>query len=108
MIFKDADVSIFKVIRLIKVLRPLRIISRSAALEISVKALFHSIPGIFNVMLISLIFFFIFGILGVNQLKGTLYTCRMTTISGPDAYLDSISNLIHTKYDCINFGGIWI
>ena len=69
--FRDQDVSAFKIIRLIKVLRPLRMISKNQGLQISIKALFKSIPNIINVLLISNIFFFIFGILGVNYLKGT-------------------------------------
>jgi hypothetical protein len=73
----NVDLGMFKIVRLMKVLRPLRILSRNKGLQISISALYHSFPSIVNVILISLIFFFIFGILGVNQLKGTFYTCRM-------------------------------
>lgn len=55
-----------KVIRLIKVLRPLRMVSRYQGLQLSIKALIRSIPNIFNVMLIASIFFFIFGIICVS------------------------------------------
>jgi hypothetical protein len=56
------------------------------------------------VLLISLIFFFIFGILGVSQFKGTYYTCRFFTISGSESVSQSPSD----KYQCVNFGGEWI
>ena len=98
----------FKVIRLIKVLRPLRMISKNQGLQISIKALFYAIPNILNVLLISLIFFFIFGILGVNQLKGTFYSCRMHRISGKDSEVESLGDKIKDKYDCYNYGGEWI
>ena len=90
MIFRDPDVDVFKILRLIKVLRPLRMISKNEGLQISIKALFQSIPSILNVMLISLIFFFIFGIVGVNYLKGTYYSCRVQEISGIDAYMEDL------------------
>ena len=80
--FSGQDMKAFKIIRLIKVLRPLRMISKNQGLKISIKALIKSIPNIFNVLLISNIFFFIFGIVGVNYLKGTNYTCRFHEISG--------------------------
>ena len=66
MSFSHIDIGMFKVLRLIKVLRPLRMISRNQGLQISIVALFQSVPNIINVLLISLIFFFIFGILGVS------------------------------------------
>ena len=80
----------FKVIRLIKVLRPLRMISKNQGLQISIKALFYAIPNILNVLLISLIFFFIFGIVAVSQFKGTFYSCRISTISGNDPVAESL------------------
>lgn len=55
-----------KVIRLIKVLRPLRMVSRYRGLQISIKALIRSIPNILNVMLVALIFFIIFGIICIS------------------------------------------
>lgn len=55
-----------KVIRLIKVLRPLRMVSRYKGLQISIKALIRSIPNIINVMLIATLFFLIFGIICIT------------------------------------------
>ena len=107
MTFRDIDVGIFKIVKLIKVLRPLRMISRDRGLQISIKALLQSIPNILNVLLISIIFFFIFGIVGVNYLKGTCYTCRFHSISGT-VELDVGSAEIDSKLDCINYGGQWM
>ena len=76
-----------KVIRLIKVLRPLRMVSRYQGLQISIKALLRSIPNIFNVLLIATVFFIIFGIICINQFKGTFYDCRFSTFGiGPDPF----------------------
>lgn len=97
-----------KILRLAKVLRPLRILSRNKGLQISIRALYYSFPSVVNVLIISIFFFFIFGILGVNQLKGTFYSCRMHQISGKDSEVESLGDKIKDKYDCYNYGGEWI
>ena len=62
----STDTSIFKVVRMVKVLKPLRSINKFPGLKIVIESLLRSIPGISNVLLICLIFFFIFGIICVN------------------------------------------
>lgn len=112
--FSIAVVSIaatfMKVIRLIKVLRPLRMVSRYQGLQISIKALIRSIPNIFNVMLIATIFIFIFGIICISQFKGTFYDCKMNTLGGigDDPIILEMDLEINDKFDCINHGGQWI
>ena len=64
--FREKDISMFKIVRLIKVLRPLRMINRNKGLQIQIKALVRSIPSIMHVILICLIFFVIFGIICVS------------------------------------------
>jgi voltage-dependent calcium channel T type alpha-1G len=64
-----------KVIRLMKILRPLRVISRNQGLKISIRTLGVALPGIFNVILVTFLFLFICGIIGVNYFKGRLYDC---------------------------------
>lgn len=61
--------------KVIKVLRILRIISRNEGLKIAVRALYHALPNILNVTVIMLIFFLIFGVIGVSQFKGKFYFC---------------------------------
>jgi voltage-gated sodium channel len=52
--------------KVIKVLRILRLISRHGGLKIAVRALYHALPNILNVTVIMLIFFLIFGVIGVS------------------------------------------
>lgn len=75
-LFLEVKISFFKVIRLFRVLRPLRVISRNEGLKISIQALIISIPSVFNVIMITFLFFLIFGIVGVNYLKGMYYRCE--------------------------------
>ena len=72
----DSNLNTLKVLRLLRVLRPLRMISRNEGLKIAVKCLIRSLPGIINVFILSLIFYFIIGILLTNLFKGSLAKCN--------------------------------
>ena len=62
-------------LRVLRSMRPLRVVSRSGGMKVVVGALLHSIPPMGNVLLVCLLFWFIFGILGVQVFKGKLYRC---------------------------------
>jgi hypothetical protein len=95
----DTNLNLIKVIRLMKILRPLRAISRNQGLMLSIKALTVAISSIFNVIIVITLFLFILGIIGVNYFKGRFYDC---------SEIRRFSNLhIHTKWDCKNSGGDW-
>lgn len=61
-------------------------------------------------MLISVIFFFTFGIIAVNLLKGKYYECRIESVGAvsDDAWFSDRGVTINNKYDCYNYGGIWM
>ena len=59
-----------KFLRVLRALRPLRIISRWEGMRIVVNSLVFSIPAIFNVFLVCLMFWLIFAIAGVQLFKG--------------------------------------
>jgi hypothetical protein len=91
---------------MLRVLRPLRMISRNRGLKIAVLSLFNAIPGILNVLLILLFFFLLFGILGTNFFKGKFYICSNDHID----WMCSLSKLnnIKNKWDCLHYGGEWV
>ncbi|XP_069780422.1 sodium channel protein type 4 subunit alpha-like [Narcine bancroftii] len=62
-------------LRTLRALRPLRAISRWEGMRLVVNALVASIPSISNVMFVCLIFWLIFGIVGVQIFGGTFYEC---------------------------------
>ena len=64
-----------KFFKLLRVARPLRIISRNKGLKVAVRALVQAIPNIFNVMIITMLFFVIFGIVGISYFKGKFKYC---------------------------------
>ena len=92
-----------KILRLLKVLRPLRVIARNEGLKISLLALVLAIPGIINISIVALLINFIFGVIGMNYLKGKLFYCENDFLS--DAF--DLSGL-KTKWDCVSMGGEWL
>ena len=90
-----------KVFRLIKMLRPLRAISKNQGLRISIKSLTVALPEIAEILFLLLLFLYIFGIITVNYFKGYLYNC--TTES-----LNQFSRIdISDKWTCLNAGADW-
>jgi hypothetical protein len=62
-------------LKVLKVLRIFRLISRNEGLKVAVRALFRAIPNIANVTLIMMLFFLIFGVIAVSQFKGKFFDC---------------------------------
>lgn len=69
----SSKLKIVKILRLLRVLRPLRVISRNKGLRVGIQALFMAIPSLVNVLIVSCLFYLIFGIIGVNYFKGTFF-----------------------------------
>ena len=62
-------------LRALRALRPLRMIARWPGLRLVVNALFASVKAILNVLFVCVLFFMIFGIVGVNYFKGSFNHC---------------------------------
>jgi len=90
----SVDISYMKAFRALRALRPLKLVSKNVGMKIAVNSLLKSIPGLVNVLLISLLFYFTFGIIGVQMLKGRVSIC-----SDP---------LFEWKQDCIDNGHEWV
>jgi hypothetical protein len=99
---KGVNLKFIKILRMLRVLRPLRMISRNEGLKVAVLCLINSMPGIGNVMVISLLFFLLFGIFGLTYFKGTFFNCVMDNI--PETMMD----LVDDRWFCTNLGGEWV
>jgi hypothetical protein len=66
--------------RALRALRPLRMISKDEGMKTIVNSLLKAIPSLFNVALINILFFVVFGILGVQIFKGQIGHCNDETI----------------------------
>uniref|UniRef100_A0A8C1L4F9 Sodium channel protein n=1 Tax=Cyprinus carpio TaxID=7962 RepID=A0A8C1L4F9_CYPCA len=74
-----SELGAIKSLRTLRALRPLRALSRFEGMKVVVNALVGAIPSIFNVLLVCLIFWLIFSIMGVNLFAGKFYYCFNST-----------------------------
>nr|AAK55442.2 Nav1.4a [Sternopygus macrurus] len=74
-----AELGPVRSLRTFRALRPLRALSRFEGMRVVVNALLGAIPSIMNVLLVCLIFWLIFSIMGVNLFAGKFYRCINTT-----------------------------
>ena len=100
----NTDLKFFKIIRMVRLLRPLRFIGKNENLRISIQALYISAPAIGSLLIIVMLIMLVFAIIGVNLFKGMSYYCNIEFISLPQSQIEL---LIDTKQDCLNYGGIW-
>ncbi len=62
----DTNIKIVKIFRMLKVLRPLRAISKNQGLKLSIKTLGVALPEILQIIGLSLLFYYVFGVVGMN------------------------------------------
>ncbi|NWW15039.1 SCN5A protein, partial [Falcunculus frontatus] len=85
-----------KSLRTLRALRPLRALSRFEGMRVVVNALVGAIPSIMNVLLVCLIFWLIFSIMGVNLFAGKFGKCVNMTDENSE-----LNSSIDNKTDCI-------
>ncbi|XP_069376685.1 sodium channel protein type 2 subunit alpha-like isoform X4 [Paralichthys olivaceus] len=92
-----SELTAIKSLRTLRALRPLRALSRFEGMRVVVNALLGAIPSIMNVLLVCLIFWLIFSIMGVNLFAGKYYFCVNTTS-------DEIFpiHIVNNKTECLN------
>ena len=67
--------------RTLRALRPLRAMAKMEGMKVVVNALVGALPDIFNVLVVCLIFWLIFAIIGINFFMGKFYRVSITAIS---------------------------
>jgi len=102
----DVNISAVKSLRILRILRPLKIIAKNPSLKIALVSLVNSIPKIGNLQVIVFFFMFLLAILQTTLLSGKFYRCHTD-------HLEHLSyrqqaGLIVDKWDCINYGGEWL
>ncbi|XP_042350013.1 sodium channel, voltage-gated, type I-like, alpha [Plectropomus leopardus] len=94
-----SELGAIKSLRTLRALRPLRALSRFEGMRVVVNALLGAIPSIFNVLLVCLIFWLIFSIMGVNLFAGKYGRCVNKTTN-----MDFPSTVVTNKTECDNMG----
>lgn len=65
-----------KALRALRALRPLKLVSKNEGMKLVVNSILASIPNLINVFLISMLFYFVFGVIGLQMLSGRLSYCE--------------------------------
>ena len=69
------NISAVKSLRILRILRPLKIISKNKSLKIALTSLVNSIPKIANLQVIVFFFMFLLAILQTTLFSGKMYSC---------------------------------
>jgi len=77
MSLSSVNIPIIKILRLLRTLRPLRVISHNVAMKLIVSSLFESVGAIFNVIIVVLAVWLMFGIFAVNIFAGKFFYCSI-------------------------------
>jgi hypothetical protein len=76
--FAGDSVPSFKVLRTVRVLRPLRSVKRVPTMRRLVSIMIKSLPELANTLVFLLFFFIVFGIVGIQTFNGAVYQrCRL-------------------------------
>uniref|UniRef100_G3TLD7 Sodium channel protein n=1 Tax=Loxodonta africana TaxID=9785 RepID=G3TLD7_LOXAF len=94
-----AEMGPIKSLRTLRALRPLRALSRFEGMRVVVNALVGAIPSIMNVLLVCLIFWLIFSIMGVNLFAGKFGKC----INQTEGDLPLNYTVVNNKSECEAF-----
>jgi hypothetical protein len=75
MALSGIDIGSFKILRTLRILKPLRFITHNQNMKIVVNALLGSVSAIFNVAIVMLAVWIMFGILGISFMKHEMGYC---------------------------------
>ncbi len=91
----QVDIPMIKVLRLFRTFRPLRFITHNVNMRIIVTALFKSLGAILNTLIVVLMIWLMFSIVGVNFFAGKFQYCTVGTYDN------------RFRADCVAAGGVW-
>ena len=91
------DISFVRAFRALRALRPLKLVSKNEGMKLVVNSILGSIPSLLNVGLISALFYFVFGVIGLQLLMGRVSSC-----AGPDG-----EGVPVNKEECLALGNEW-
>jgi len=102
LIEENENLRVLRSLRTLRALRPLRAISRWQGMRIVVNALMYAIPSIFNVLLVCLVFWLIFSIMGVQFFGGKFFKC----VDENGELLET--TIVNDRWQCMALNYSWI
>ena len=91
----EIDIPMIRILRLLRTFRPLRFLTHNVHMKIIVKALFKSLGALCNTMILILMMFIMFSIVGVSFFAGKFQYCT------ENLYVNS------NRAQCLAAGGEW-
>ena len=70
------NITYVRALRALRALRPLKLVSKNEGMKLVVNSILASIPNLINVSLISILFYFVFGVIGLQLLMGRVSYCE--------------------------------
>ena len=95
------DTQFIKIMRMLRVLKPLSMVGRNQGMRTVIQSLGHAIPEIANLLLVTIMILILFSILGTIIFQGLFYYCHTDNIQLKNAQLK-------TKWECFDYGGEWV
>ncbi len=92
-------IAVRKMLFMCSVLRILRIVTASEGFRLCIQAIINGAFKIAQTLFIAILFFFIFGVIGIQLFGGYLFYCDRTNLGSEVK--------IVTAFDCMNMGGDW-
>merc|ERR1719309_723468 len=84
-IFGGSGIGFLKILRVLRVLRPLRAINRAPGLKQVVQCMIMSVKSIGNIMAVTVLLIFMFGVIGVQLFKGKFFMCTDLSMNTQDS-----------------------
>lgn len=73
----NSEIAAFRILRMLRILRPLRVVSHNVQLKMIVIALLDAGGSILNVIIVVLVVWLMFAIFAINTFKGHFFYCSI-------------------------------
>lgn len=102
----SVNIPVIKILRLLRILRPLRFISVNNSIKIIITTFLESVSSIFNTIIMILIIWLMFAILGVSLFSGKFFYCfsdnaQLILDYQSESYPNSFEYLYTDEKSCI-------
>lgn len=99
------NIAVVKSLRIVRLLRPIRLVAQNGSLKTSIVSLVKSMPKILELLSLCTLVVFMFAMIETYLFSGKFYYCYTEHL---DMSQVKSMQLILNKWDCLNYGGEWI
>lgn len=99
------NIAVVKSLRIVRLLRPIRLVAQNGSLKTSIVSLVKSMPKILELLSLCTLVVFMFAMIETYLFSGKFFYCYTEHLNM--SQVESMK-LIRNKWDCLNYGGEWI